>query len=77
MSAAALLGRRPTRPPAESVNGRRRPRRSAQDLAQKQPGALVLRPRDMPGVVVTRRLEGDQMVWDYAGAFVARLERTD
>ena len=40
-------------------------------------GALVLRPRDLPGVVVTRRLDGDQMVWDYAGAFVARLERID
>ncbi len=39
-------------------------------------GALVLRPRDLPGVVVTRRLDGDQMVWDYAGQFVARLERT-
>jgi hypothetical protein len=38
-------------------------------------GALVLRPRDMPGVVVTRHLDGDQMVWSYAGVFLARLER--
>lgn len=40
-------------------------------------GALVLRPRDLPGVVVTRHLEGDRMVWHYAGVFIARLERTD
>jgi hypothetical protein len=36
---------------------------------------LVLRPRDIPGVEVRRWRDGDQLVWDYAGAFVARLER--
>jgi hypothetical protein len=38
-------------------------------------GALVLRPRDLPGFEVRRWREGDQLVWDYAGAFTARMER--
>jgi hypothetical protein len=38
-------------------------------------GVHVLRPIGMPGVEVTRRLDGDQLVWSYAGLFVARLER--
>ena len=38
-------------------------------------GIHVLRPVDMPGVEVTRRLEGDQLVWDYGPFFTARLER--
>jgi hypothetical protein len=40
-------------------------------------GVLVLRPRDLPGIEVRRWREGDQLVWDYAGAFTARMERTD
>jgi hypothetical protein len=36
---------------------------------------LVLRPRDIPGVEVRRWRDGDQLVWDYAGAFVARMDR--
>lgn len=36
---------------------------------------LVLRPRDIPGVEVRRWRDGEQLVWDYAGAFVARMER--
>ena len=36
---------------------------------------LVLRPRDIPGVEVRRWRDGDQLVWDYAGSFVARMER--
>lgn len=39
-------------------------------------GALVLRPRDLP-VEVTRRREGEQLVWDYATLFTARMERID
>jgi hypothetical protein len=35
----------------------------------------VLRPIGLP-VEITRRLDGEQMVWDYPG-FTARLERTD
>jgi hypothetical protein len=35
----------------------------------------TLRPIDMPGVEVTRRLDGDQLVWDYGPLFTARLER--
>jgi hypothetical protein len=38
-------------------------------------GVHVLRPVGMPGVEVTRRLDGDQLVWDYGPMFVARLER--
>lgn len=38
-------------------------------------GTHVLRPDGMPGVEVTRRLDGDQLVWSYAGLFVARLAR--
>jgi hypothetical protein len=35
----------------------------------------VLRPVGMPGIEVTRRLEGDQLVWQYGLLFTARLER--
>lgn len=39
-------------------------------------GVHTLHPQGMgDGVVVTRRLDGDQLVWSYAGFFVARLER--
>jgi hypothetical protein len=38
-------------------------------------GVHVLRPVGMPGVEVTRRLDGDQLVWDYGPMFTARLER--
>ncbi len=37
---------------------------------------LVLRPVGMPGVEVRRWREGDELVWDYAGLFTARLRRT-
>jgi hypothetical protein len=39
-------------------------------------GVHVLRPEGLPGVDVTRHLEGDQMVWRYGPLFTARLERT-
>jgi hypothetical protein len=38
-------------------------------------GVHVLRPVDHPGIEVTRRLDGAQLVWDYGPFFVARLER--
>jgi len=38
-------------------------------------GVHVLRPVDLPGVEVTRRLDGAQLVWDYGPMFTARLER--
>lgn len=40
-------------------------------------GVHVLRPVGMPGVEVTRRLDGDALVWEYGPMFVARLERID
>ncbi|MCJ7437187.1 MAG: hypothetical protein MUP97_05445 [Acidimicrobiia bacterium] len=39
-------------------------------------GVHTLRPVGLPGVEVTRRLDGDEMVWSYVGNFVARLRRT-
>jgi hypothetical protein len=45
-------------------------------VATYEDGVHVLRPVGLPGIEVTRRLEGDQMVWTYLG-FTARLERTD
>jgi hypothetical protein len=38
-------------------------------------GVHTLRPVGLPGVEVTRRLDGDQLVWDYGPMFTARLER--
>lgn len=38
-------------------------------------GVHVLRPVGMPGVEVTRRLDGPHLVWDYGPMFTARLER--
>jgi hypothetical protein len=45
-------------------------------VASYEDGVHVLRPVGLPGVEVTRRLDGDQMVWTYVG-FVARLDRAD
>jgi hypothetical protein len=38
-------------------------------------GVHTLRPVGMPGVEVTRHLEGGQLFWDYGPLFTARLER--
>jgi hypothetical protein len=38
-------------------------------------GVHVLRPQGIAGVEVTRRLDGDQLIWDYGPLFTARLER--
>lgn len=40
-------------------------------------GVHTLRPVGLAGVEVTRRLDGDQLVWDYGPMFTARLERID
>ena len=45
-------------------------------VATFEAGVHVLRPIGMP-VEVRRWLEGDELLWDYAGMFVARLARTD
>jgi hypothetical protein len=42
-------------------------------VATFEAGVLVLRPVGLLGVEVTRRRDGEEMVWSYAGAFVARL----
>jgi hypothetical protein len=45
-------------------------------IASYEDGVHVLRPMGMPPeVVVTRALDGGQMVWEYAGMFTARLDR--
>jgi hypothetical protein len=38
-------------------------------------GVHTLRPVGMPGIEVTRRLDGDELVWDYGPVFTARLVR--
>lgn len=43
-------------------------------VATYEDGVHVLRPVGVP-IEVRRWLEGEQMVWDYAGAFTACLER--
>lgn len=40
-------------------------------------GALVLRPRGMPGVEVRRWREGEQLLWRYDTQFTMRMERVD
>jgi hypothetical protein len=44
-------------------------------VATYEDGVHVLRPVGLPGVEVTRTLDGEQMVWTYL-TFTARLERT-
>ena len=41
--------------------------------ASFEDGALVLRPRNLDGVEVRRRREGDDIVWEYHSLFTARL----
>ena len=40
-------------------------------------GVHVLRPVGMPDIEVTRRFDGDQLIWTYGPMFVARMERID
>jgi hypothetical protein len=44
-------------------------------VATFEEGVHVLRPVGLPGIEVTRRLDGDDMLWSYAGNFIARMER--
>jgi hypothetical protein len=44
-------------------------------VASYEAGVHTLRPVGLPGIEVTRRLDGDEMLWAYAGNFVARLQR--
>ena len=43
--------------------------------ASFEDGALVLRPRDLAGVEVSRRRDGEHLIWTYHTLFTARLER--
>jgi hypothetical protein len=43
-------------------------------VATYEDGVHVLRPQGLPGIEVTRRLEGEHLVWTYPG-FTAILER--
>lgn len=43
--------------------------------ASFEDGALVLRPRDLEGVEVSRRRDGEHLVWTYHTLFTARLAR--
>jgi hypothetical protein len=40
-------------------------------------GVHTLRPVGMPGFEVTRRLDRDELVWEYGPIFTARLERLE
>lgn len=40
-------------------------------------GVHTLRPVGLAGIEVTRRLDGDVLVWDYGPVFTARLERIE
>jgi hypothetical protein len=44
-------------------------------VATFEDGVHVLRPEGLPGIEVTRHLEGNQLVWRYGPLFTARLER--
>ena len=44
-------------------------------VATYEDGVHTLRPVGMADIVVTRRLDGDQLVWSYGPMFTARLER--
>jgi hypothetical protein len=44
-------------------------------VATYEDGVHTLRPVGMPDVVVTRHLDGDQLVWAYGPMFTARLEK--
>jgi len=45
-------------------------------VATYEHGVHVLRPVGLPDIEVTRRRDGDSMIWNYVG-FEARLERID
>jgi hypothetical protein len=45
-------------------------------VATYEDGVHTLRPVGLPGIEVTRRRDGDHLIWTYVG-FTARLERID
>ena len=45
--------------------------------ASYEGGALVLRPKGLPGIEVRRWLDGNQLVWEYAAGCTVRLDRLD
>lgn len=45
--------------------------------ASYEEGVHVLRPDGMPGIEVTRRIDGDRLLWQYGPFFTASLERID
>jgi len=45
--------------------------------ASYEDGALVLRPKGLPGIEVRRWLDGNQLVWEYAAGCTVRLDRLD
>jgi hypothetical protein len=49
--------------------------RAIEVVATFEDSVHTLRPVGMADVVVTRHLEGDQLVWNYGPLFTARLER--
>ena len=50
-------------------------RRPIRVVATFEGGALVLRPVGMPGITVSRRLDGDRPVWRYGPSIVVTLAR--
>jgi hypothetical protein len=46
-------------------------------VATFENGVHVLRPVGIPGIVVTRERDGDELVWHYGPSIVARLRRID
>jgi hypothetical protein len=50
-------------------------RRPIRVVATFEDGALVLRPVGMPGITVSRRLDGDRLVWRYGPSIIVTLVR--
>ena len=46
-------------------------------VATYEDGIHTLRPVGLPGIEITRHLDGDELVWAYGPAFTARLRRID
>ena len=46
-------------------------------VATYEDAVHTLRPVGLPGVEITRRLDGDELVWTYGPAFTARLRRVE
>ena len=44
-------------------------------VATYEDGVHTLRPVGLPGIEVTRALDGEEMIWSYSRRFVSRLRR--